>query len=51
MPVASMAIGATEVNVVFLALVLVSLVHSIVLMRVCMHIIDRVYPGKGNKDQ
>lgn len=38
-------------NVVFMALVLVSVVHSIVLMRVCMHLIDRVSPPVRTKDQ
>jgi hypothetical protein len=31
-------------------MVLVSLVHSIVLMRVCMHVIDRVFKRPGEKD-
>lgn len=36
---------------IFMAFTLVSLVHSIVLMRVCMHVIDRVYPRDRTKDQ
>ena len=50
MPIVSEVILMQDVNLIFMCLVLVSVVHSIVLMRVCMHIIDKVYPEKEEKD-
>lgn len=38
-------------SLVFASLVLISIIHSIVLMRVCMHVIDRVFPDRGQRDQ
>lgn len=39
-----------DFNLIFLCLVLVSIVHSIVLLRVCIHVIDRVYQTPHEKD-
>lgn len=38
-------------DLIFMCLVLVSVVHSIVLMRVCIHVIDRVFDAPRHKDQ
>lgn len=47
----SVVIDGGSISTIFLCMVLVSLVHSIVLMRVCMHVIDRVYPVGQEKNQ
>lgn len=51
MPIGSAVMVMDDVNLIFMCLVLITVVHSIVLMRICMHVIDRVWPDKGGKDQ
>lgn len=38
-------------TLVFMSLVIVSIIHSIVLMRVCLHVIDRVFRSPREHDQ
>jgi hypothetical protein len=38
-------------EVFIVSMTIVSIVHSIVLMRVCLFVIARVYPYNGKKDQ
>lgn len=51
MPVDASIVIFPLMQEVFALLTMISVVHSFVLMRVCIHIINKVYPDKQEKTQ